>query len=89
MAATGEMMRRPARLRWRPVFSPMALLSGLLFGFGTAMLQQQFGMRVLTRAALVQMVVLGLVLAIVVPSIGRAIGVRRANRAIEQARRRR
>lgn len=76
-----------ARLRprkWRPVLSIGALLSGLLAGLGSAVLLQQFSVQVLTRDALVRTVVVALVVSIVLPSIARAIGVRRYNRVLRE-----
>lgn len=67
------------------MFSPLALLSGLLAGAGSGVLQQQYGVLVLTRGALVRWVVIGLAVAVVVPSIGRAVGVARYNRALRRA----
>ena len=62
-----------------------ALLSGLLLGVGSSVLLQQFSVQVLTRAALIRTVVVALVVAIVLPSIARAFGVRRYNRALRRA----
>lgn len=81
----GGVRQRPQLQRWRPVFSVGALFCGVLLGVGSAVLLQQYGLRVLTRAALIQTVVTALVLAIVIPSIGRAVGVRRYNRALRKA----
>ena len=86
MAGAGNgAARRPQPLRWRPVFSIGSLVWGLLLGLGSAVLLQQYGVRVLTRGALVQAVLAALVLAVVVPSAGRAVGVRRYNRRLHKA----
>lgn len=77
--------RRLERRRWRPVLSIGSLLSGLLLGLGSAVLLQQYGVRVLTRGALIQTVVVALVIAIVIPSLGRLVGVRRYNKALQRA----
>ena len=71
--------------RWRPVLSIGGLLSGLGLGLGSAVLLQQFSVQVLTRDALVRGVVGSVVAAVVLPSIGRAIGVRRYNRVLRKA----
>jgi hypothetical protein len=63
----------------------LSLLSGLVLGLGSAILLQQYGVRVLTRAALIQTVAVALVIAIVLPSLGRLVGVRRYNNALRKA----
>ncbi|MDQ1402287.1 MAG: hypothetical protein QOG03_603 [Actinomycetota bacterium] len=63
----------------------MSLAGGVLLGLGSAILLQQYGVRVLTRAALIQSVVTALVVAVVVPSLARAVGVRRYNNALRKA----
>lgn len=77
--------QRPVPLRWRPVLSVTALVSGLIGGVGSAVLLQQYSVQVLTRAALVRTVVAALVVAVVVPSLARIVGVRRFNRALRRA----
>jgi hypothetical protein len=77
-AADGRLQPR----RWRPALSIGSLLSGLLLGVGSAVLLQQYSVQVLTRGALVRSIVASLAVAIVIPSIARAIGVRRYNRVL-------
>ena len=72
-------------MRWRPVLSVTSLLSGLVLGLGTSLLLQQYAVQVLTRAALIRTVVASLVVAVVVPSLARVVGVRRYNRALRRA----
>jgi ABC-type sugar transport system permease subunit len=67
------------------VLSVGSLACGLVLGLGSAILLQQYGVRVLTRAALIQAVVTGLVVAIVLPSLGRLVGVRRYNNVLRKA----
>ncbi|HZQ27455.1 MAG TPA: hypothetical protein VFA94_07135 [Acidimicrobiales bacterium] len=67
------------------MLSIWSLVSGLGLGLGSAILLQQYGVRVLTRAALVQMVVVAVVLAVVLPSAARAVGVRRYNKVLRKA----
>lgn len=76
---------RPRPLKWRPVFSFWSMAFGLLLGLGSAVLLQQYGVRVLTRGALIQSVVSAVVVAIVLPSIARAFAVRRYNRVLRRA----
>ena len=81
----GAARTRPQPLHWRPVFSVGSLLWGLFLGLGSAVLLQQYGLRVLTRGALLQSVAAAVVLAVVLPSIGRAVGVRRYNSKLRKA----
>lgn len=82
---SSERDKRLQPRKWRPVFSVLSLLSGLVLGLGSAILLQQYGVRVLTRAALIQTVAVALVIAIVLPSLGRLVGVRRYNNALRKA----
>ena len=72
------------RKRWRPVVKVWSLICGLLAGVGTAVLLQQYGVHVLDRGFLVRQVVLCMVLAVVLPSAARAIGVHRYNSALDK-----
>jgi hypothetical protein len=83
--ATVAQQRRVQPRRWRPVFSVGSLLSGLVLGLGSSILLQQYSVRVLTRANLIQTVVAALVVAILLPSLGRLVGVRRQNAALRKA----
>ena len=76
---------RPEPISWRPVISVSALIFGLLFGLGSAVLLQQYSVRVLTRAALIQTVLATLIVSIVLPSIVRAFTVRKYNRILRKA----
>jgi ABC-type sugar transport system permease subunit len=82
---TVEQGRKVKPRRWRPVFSVGSLVSGLVLGLGSSILLQQYSVRVLTRGNLIQTVVASVVVAIVLPSLGQAVGVRRVNARLRKA----
>lgn len=85
MARDGQGSERPRPLKWRPVFSFWSMLWGLFLGLGSAVLMQQYGLRVLTRGNLIECVVAAVVVALVAPSLARVVAVRRYNRVLHKA----
>lgn len=57
---------------------PLSIISGLLFGLGLAVLLQQYGVRPMTTGWLILWIVIGLVIGIAIPTIGHAVGKKRA-----------
>jgi hypothetical protein len=78
----------PKLLRWRPVVPWRGLVVGSLLTVGGNVLLQQLGATTLTTASLLLSLLLGCLLGIVAPSIGRLVGVLWANAILRKARRR-
>lgn len=57
---------------------PLSIISGLLFGLGLAVLLQQYGVRPMTTGWLILWLAIGLVVGIAIPTIGHAVGKKRA-----------
>jgi len=74
-------LRLPRRA-WRPLFSASAMAGGLLGAIGVVALLQQYGKLFPTTGLLVRALVAGLLTGIALPSLGRVVRVRRANRRI-------
>jgi hypothetical protein len=79
---------RLARAHWRPRLSAIGLASGVLGGFGVAILLQEYAVLFPTRTVAIAELAIGLALGLVLPSLGRALGVGRVNAALAQAERR-
>lgn len=77
----------PAPLRWHIVIDWKALLCGVLLTVGGLVLLQQLGAATLSLTSLLWSLVLGLVLGIAAPSLGRLVGVMWANSLLRKARR--
>lgn len=76
----------PAPLRWRPVFMWRALVFGFLFDLAAEVLLQQLGKQILTVYSFFHAAIVGTIVGIVAPSLGRLVGVWWANRHIKAAR---
>ena len=80
-AATGAPIRL-RRVHWRPRFSVVGMLSGVLGGLAAVVLLQQSGKLFPTWEILGRALVAGLLVGIILPSLTRLIAVRRANRRV-------
>lgn len=78
----------PVPLRWRPAFSWLGLLFGAVFDLGIEVTLQQAGVAPLTVWTLARAAGFGILIGVVVPSTGRAVGIRIVNRKIHRMRRR-
>ena len=72
----------PRRVRYRPRFSLLGLVSGVLGALGSLVFLQQAGKVYPTAAVGIITLVLGLVTGLVLPSIGRLVANRRVNRRL-------
>jgi hypothetical protein len=69
-------------IRWKPKFSLVAMVSGMLLGLSILVLLHQNGTLDPTRMAAVYALVGGLLFGILVPSLRRFFAVRKANAKI-------
>lgn len=79
----------PPPLRWRPTLDVKTLLSTVGLAVGTCVLLQQFGLLLLTTRVLLEAVAVSLAAAVVLPSLGRLVGVLLGNRLLRRERARR
>lgn len=77
--------RRLPRARWLPRFTVAGVLGGLLAGLGVAVLLQQFAVMPLTLTLLIECLVVGVIIGIVLPSIGKLWSVLRVNATVRNA----
>ena len=66
-------------IRWKPKFSLVSMVSGMLLGLSILVLLHQNGTLYPTRMSVVYAVVAGLLFGILVPSLRRLFAVRKAN----------
>lgn len=69
-----------AHVHWRPRISVVGIVGGLLTGLGGGVLLQQYAVLFPTRRIAIVELAAGLVVGLIVPSLGRAIAVSRYNR---------
>jgi hypothetical protein len=78
--ATGPAPRRPRRVRWRPRLSVLGILGGILGSAGAVVFMELNGNVYPTRRWTIEAVVGGLLVGLIVPSLGSVIAVWRINR---------
>jgi hypothetical protein len=76
----------PKPLKWRPVFLWRALIFGFLFDLAAEVVLQQLGKQLLTIYSFFHAAVVGAIVGVVAPSVGRFVGVWWANRHLRKAR---
>lgn len=69
-----------AMIRWRPYFSGVSIIGSLLAGLGTLVLGQQYALFFPTRMFTIIWLIVWLLMGIAIPSLGRLIAVKKANR---------
>jgi predicted membrane-bound spermidine synthase len=69
-------------IRWKPKFSLVSMVSGMLLGLSILVLLHQNGTLYPTRMSVVYAAVAGLLVGILVPSLRRLFAVRKANASI-------
>lgn len=79
---TDEEPTMPERIRWKPVFSPLAIGMGALADVGFEVVLHQLGLALLTTANVLYQVAEGAALGIIAPSLGSLLGAWWVNRKI-------